>query len=294
MEWRKYQHIERLGTDEVEGILNGDVYVFSKLDGTNCGVMLDKEGNVKVNSRNRVLSLDFDNAGSYAYVLGNEKFKKYLEKHPTHYLYGEFLVPHTIRHYKDEAWNKLYIFDVVEYNGGVPHYLSYEEYVPLLEEFNIEYIPLIKKLTNPSVEDIMNLQDSCTFLTKENKAAEGIVIKRYDFVNKYGRTTWAKVVRNEHKVVHKPKKPVSVDSIEHLIVKELCTNEFVEKEYAKFVNENGWNSKFIPKFLGIVWHTFIVEESWNIVKKYKCPKIDFKILNRLVIEKIKEVKEELF
>ena len=35
MEYRGYQHIERLGTSEVEGILNGEVYVYPKLDGTN-------------------------------------------------------------------------------------------------------------------------------------------------------------------------------------------------------------------------------------------------------------------
>lgn len=29
-------------------------------------------------------------------------------------------------------------------------YLSYEEYKPLLEEFGIDYIPLIKKLDNPT------------------------------------------------------------------------------------------------------------------------------------------------
>ena len=31
----KYIHIERLGTDEVDGILNGTVYIMPKLDGTN-------------------------------------------------------------------------------------------------------------------------------------------------------------------------------------------------------------------------------------------------------------------
>lgn len=297
MDWKKYQHIERLATDEVDGILNGEVYIFSKVDGTNTGIFLDNEGNVRVNSRNRLLAEGCDNAGSCAYVLAHEKFKNYLKKHPTHYLYGEFLVRHTIRTYEDDAWNKLYIFDVVEYDEeGVPHYLSYEEYAPLLDEFNIEYIPLIKKLVNPSVDEIMDLEDSCLFLQKEGCIGEGIVIKNYSFVNKYGRTTWAKVVRKQMQISHKINKPVEVGSIEQLAVDELCTAEFIEKEYAKIVNENdgAWSSKLIPKLIGTVWHTFVVEESWNIVKKYKNPKVDFKILNRLVTEKIKEVKKEVF
>ena len=258
---------------------------------------MDDEGNVRVNSRTRLVAVGCDNAGSCAYVLANEKFKNYLQKHPNHYLYGEFLVRHTIRTYTDDAWNKLYIFDVIEYGeDGTRRYLSYEEYVPLLDEFNIEYIPLIKKLTNPSVEDIMNLQESCIFLQQEGCIGEGVVAKRYDFVNKYGKTRWAKVVRGQFKVSKTLHKPVHTDSIESLVVDELLTAELIEKEYAKIVNENGgaWNSKLISKFLGVTWHIFIVEESWNILRKYKNPKIDFKILNRLVTEKIKEVKSELF
>ena len=41
MEFKKYQHIEKLGTMATEGILNGKVYLFSKLDGMgeNCGIL---------------------------------------------------------------------------------------------------------------------------------------------------------------------------------------------------------------------------------------------------------------
>ena len=38
-EFVKYQHVERLGTDETEGILDGIVYVFYKIDGTNGSVI---------------------------------------------------------------------------------------------------------------------------------------------------------------------------------------------------------------------------------------------------------------
>lgn len=291
MDWKKYPHIERLGTDEVEGILNGKVYIYSKLDGTNTGVHRNDEGNVQVNSSKRLLTLDNDNAGACAYVLANEKFKKYLQKHPNHYLYGEYLVKNGIRYYEDDAWNKLYIFDVVEYDGDNTRYLAYEEYVPLLEEFDIEFIPCMIALMNPSEADIMSLKDECTFLTKNVQAGEGLVLKCYDFVNKYGRTVWAKVVRSEFK--HKAKLEKS-DCVEQRIVDEFCTSAFVEKEYAKFVAENGWNSKFIPQLLGIVWHTFITEECWNIVKKYKSPTIDFRLLNKLVVDKIKDVKSNAF
>ena len=40
MNFTKYQHVERLGTTETDGILDGDVLVFPKIDGTNCSVWL--------------------------------------------------------------------------------------------------------------------------------------------------------------------------------------------------------------------------------------------------------------
>lgn len=291
MDWHKYQHIERLNTDEVEGILDGKVYIFSKLDGTNTGVYLDTNGNVRVNSRNRLLSEDNDNAGACAYVLAHDKFKKYLDKHPNHYLYGEFLIKNRIRTYKDDAWNKLYIFDVVEYKENIIRYLSYEEYIPLLEEFNIEYIPYVDKFVNPSLDDVGNLVDKGMFLQKSEGFPEGIIIKNYDFVNKYGRTIWAKIVREEFKCRAKIK---IANCIEQQIIDKLCTSAFIEKEYEKIITEQGWNSKLIPKLLGTIWHTFITEECWNIVKKYKNPKIDFRVLNQLLTAKIKDVKHDVF
>ena len=41
MEFKPYQHIERLGTDEVEGILDGTIWVYTKLDGTNFNAFLN-------------------------------------------------------------------------------------------------------------------------------------------------------------------------------------------------------------------------------------------------------------
>lgn len=63
MEFKKYQHLERFGNDEVEGIELGKLYIFPKLDGTNAQVWLDDEGNIKAGSRNRELTLEKDNAG---------------------------------------------------------------------------------------------------------------------------------------------------------------------------------------------------------------------------------------
>ena len=44
MEFTKYQHIEKLGNRETEGLLDGMCYIFYKIDGTNASVWMDGEG----------------------------------------------------------------------------------------------------------------------------------------------------------------------------------------------------------------------------------------------------------
>lgn len=63
----------------------------------------------------------------------------------------------------------------------------------------------------------------------------------------------------------------------------------------EIVNDmGGWSSKYIGRLLGSIYHTFIVEESWNFVKTFHKPVIDFSVLNKLVVEKVKEIKHDIF
>ena len=58
MQYRKYTHIERLGRDEVDGILNGTVYISPKIDGTNSVLYLDDQGNLAAGSRKTSIDID--------------------------------------------------------------------------------------------------------------------------------------------------------------------------------------------------------------------------------------------
>ena len=302
MEFRKYQHLERYGTDEVDGIEFGKCYIFYKIDGTNGSAWLDKEGNLKTGSRNRELTLENDNAGFYNKIIEDENIKSYLQKHPTHRLFGEFLVPHTLKTYRQDAWRKFYIFDVcIDKEDGSLEYIPYDIYKPMLEEFDLDYIPPLGIIFNPTYESLIKcLEKTGQFLIEDGKGSgEGIVVKNYDFYNKYKRQTWAKIVTNEFKEKHikemgSPEfKPEQM--IEEKIVDDFLTEAFIEKEYAKIITENdGWKSSYIPMLLGRVFSELIKEESWSIIKKYKNPRIDFKTLNSLVIQKIKIVKKDVF
>lgn len=299
MKFQKYQHIERLGTVAVEGILDGEVYIFPKLDGSNASVYLNDNGEVEIGSRNRVVSLAHDNAGVYATLKNDERFKNYFKVHPNHRLFGEWLVPHTIRDYRDDAWREIYIFDIIETDkNGNEKYLKYEDYYfSELANCGIKIIPCITKLKNPTVEEVETWLDKCKFLMKDGRAGEGIVLKNYDFVNEFGNVVWAKIVRKEVKASQTMYKPIlnSADVIENQIIEKFLTKEFVDKEKAKIEVENGgWQSKLIPKLLGVIWHTFITEEIFNAVKKFHNPKIDFALLNRLAVMKIKQFEPEIF
>lgn len=293
MEFKKYQHIERFGTDEVDGIEIGKCYIFPKIDGTNSSVWINN-GELKAGSRNRELTLEKDNAGFYAWVLSNkEMFIPYFKKHPTHRLYGEWLVPHTLKNYRDSAWRNFYIFDVAtDGENDTVEYLPYDIYKEFLEEFNLEYIVPQKIITNPTIDDLnWELEQNHYLMAKSDDIGEGIVIKNYDFYNKYSRQTWAKIVRSEFKERHYktmgvPEKVTKL--IEEEIAQEFVTTALVEKEKSKIENEcGGWSSKYIARLLSVVYYSIINEDMWHIVKKYKNPKIDFKLLNNFIIKEIK-------
>lgn len=289
-----YQHVEKLGTDEVEGILNGTVYLFTKLDGTNAGISYE-EGQVRVCSRRREITIADDNAGTCAYVKANKKFADFFDKYPDYILYGEFLVKQTIKTYRDDAWRKFYAFDV--YDRNTDKYLTYEEYQPMLEEFDIEYIPLIAKLNNPTEEEIMSYLDKTSFLQPtDDIPGEGLVIHAPGFVNKYGKTKWAKVVRAEYKARKQHHaKIASTEDVEAMIVENFFTNALIEKEIAKLYSELGaFNNKQIGRYINSIYHVFITECAWEIIKKYKNPKIDFKVLNTLCTDKTKAVMASFF
>lgn len=300
MEFKKYQHVERFGTDEVDGIEFGKCYVYYKIDGTNGSVWMDGKA-IKTGSRNRELTLDNDNAGFFAHIIQNEKIKKYLTKHPNHRLYGEWLVPHSLKTYRQDAWRRFYVFDITIENGDDVEYIPYDIYKELLDEFEIDYIPPLAIINNPNYESLIRLLDKTGQFLVEDGAGngEGIVIKNYDFYNKYHRQTWAKIVSNEfkeahHKVMGAPELNIAI-MVEEKIVDDFVTDSFIEKEFAKIVNDNdGWNSKYIPMLLSKIFYELINEEMWNIVKKYKNPKIDFKTLNSLVTRRIKQAKKDIF
>ena len=158
----------------------------------------------------------------------------------------------------------------------------------------INVIPLIAKLENASEEDIKKyLEDTGNFLLSEG-LGEGIVIKNYSFVNKYGRTTWAKLLTEDFRTKKEHVKQFANENkednpVEYKIIK-LMTVEHIQKEYHKLIESKGeFNSKMIFELLNRVFNEFF-KDNWEIIlKKFKNPTIDFKRLKQLSDIKTKEV-----
>lgn len=299
----KYQHIEKFGADETQNIEMGTCYLFPKIDGTNGSIWIDN-GAIKAGSRNRELSLDNDNSGFYEWTLKQENIKNFLLQYPHLRLFGEWLVPHSLKTYRENAWRNFYVFDVCQVRendlNNSLQYLRYEDYKMKLDEFGINYIPPIRIIRNGSYEDFIKVLSANNYLIKDGEGTgEGIVIKNYSYENKYKRQTWAKIVTSEFKEVHHKKMGApEVDGkllVEDEIINEFCTEALITKTFEKIKIENeGWTSKYIPQLLGRVWHDLITEETWNFIKKLKNPTVNFKTLQYKVTIKIKETLPTVF
>ena len=295
----KYPHIERLGNDEVEGILDGVCHIMPKIDGTNASVWLE-ENEPHAGSRRRKLSVDDDNAGFYQWLLNSEtgdRVVAYLNQYPSRTLYGEWMVPHSLKTYRKDAWRRFYVFDVFDRETG--QFLPYDEYIDGLDAFGIDAIPVLEVCEYPTEEHLLGLLDKNTFLIEDgNGVGEGIVVKRYGFVNSYGRTTWAKLVRNEFKEKNAKAfgapKVSMLSGIELELAETYVTAGRIQKVLDKMTEADPWSSRRIPELFNRVWNDLITDEMWNIIKKHKNPTIDFKQFHNAVVRQVKATKPELF
>lgn len=294
--FKKYIHLQRYGTPEVDGIHIGNCYVFPKIDGTNASVWIE-DGVVCAGSRNRKLSLDNDNFDFLAYISQDENIKKYLHDNPNHRLFGEYLVPHTLKTYREDCWKKFYIFDVMD--TQTENFIAYDLYSDNLKQYNLNVIPPLRIVNNGNIDDFLDITTINHYLIKDGHGVgEGIVLKNYNFVNKHGRTCWAKIVTNEFKDSHysnmgTPK--ITKVSINEAIAEKYTTKQLCDKVYAKIVGQEGeWTSKMIPRLLQTVFYDVVREDCWNFVKENKLPTINFKDLQSYVFHNVKKHLPHLF
>lgn len=298
MSFEKYQHLERFGTSAVEGIDIGTCHVFPKIDGTNASVWLHGY-EVRAGSRNRELTIDNDNAGFYQWAIQQESIREYLLKNPDDRLFGEWLVPHSLKTYRESAWRQFYIFDVVNSTEEGVAYQPFEFYKDRLAEFDLNVIHPLSIIQNPSREQLYRQLEKNTYLIEDGQGAgEGVVVKNYDFVNKYGKVVWAKIVTTEFREKNTVEMGATVmngqKQVEESIAAKYVTEALCEKVKAKIENDGGFTSKSIPRYLNSVYYDVVNEDCWNFVKENKSPVIDFKKLQHHVFHRVKRLTPDVF
>lgn len=317
--YRRYDHLERLGHRNVTGIEMGLVHVFPKLDGTNSSVWAHGDV-VCAGSRNRQLSLEADNGGFYGWVLGNEEkavaLRNLCADHPDWIIYGEWMIPHTLKTYRTEVWRRFWVFDV--YDRSRHTYVAYEEYAPILAQYLQDVIEPLCTIRDPSTDQLKAQVETNSYLISDGAGlGEGVVLKNYAW--RTAGAPWAKVVRNVFKEEaarafgHAEKS--GEFQVEVAIAQEYVTPELVGKTRAKvaldLANEMGtdttnpnWQQhvemscrgRIIPQLLGRVFHDLIAEEMWDILKKHmkSSSVIDFKKLQARVTLQTKALAQDLF
>lgn len=310
--FHSYEKVERLEKEECDGILNGLCHVFEKLDGANAQTYLDTvTSEIAFGSRNRVLGIG-DNLvsgdsfrGFAAWVADNKLgLSNFFTIYPDYILMGEWLIKHSLP-YDATAYQNFYVFDV--YNSISGRYASFFKDVHIwsaVQEAGLKIIKSDGMLLNPTMEDLQRMLGIPSSYGAPFR--EGIVIKNYDFVNKWNRQPYAKLLHETFQEVKtKPKAPVSPDAIELTIQGQYVTAARVEKIVNKIRLKETLNSddpaiygdptvyarlemKHIPQVINMVWYDIITEDMNDILKRLKDPTINFKLLKRLIFERAKE------
>jgi hypothetical protein len=286
--FKEYPKIHRLGKEEVDDILIGNVLVQEKVDGANISIWWDNDSSlVKCGTRTRELPLDDSFNGFQEAVRSNKMLLDWVEAHPELRLYGEWLVKHTIT-YPDDAYRKIYLFDVL--NEDAETYLPQYEVAHISELLGVEY----PKLFTPAPIEV-TLDRIKEWVGKSFIGAngEGVVIKNEGFKNKFGDLVYAKVVHERFKesnaIVFGGNNKNSEAYNEMYIINKYATLGRVQKIMQKLQNitEKRLDMEHTSQVAGACYHDMLTEEIWDIQKKIH--QVDFKRLQRLSMKKFIQI-----
>lgn len=255
--FRRYMHVERL-TDPIperlRGLLHGVVTVFPKLDGANHCAWYDwDERRVMCASRRVVLADDNDSTGFYAYFDRHPEIAQICADHKGLVFYGEYLTPHTLKGYVDDAWGRWYVFDV--WVATEDRYMTPSEYIPILESYKIDYIPPVAYLNSPSRAMLGQLVENNHYLMKDGAVGEGIVLKNYAYRNYRDEQVWGKMVTEDFRQTFGETWGVEKKKTdEEKFVLAILTEQFVSKELAKFTTDEGreWEDRMFPDLIKVL------------------------------------------
>lgn len=288
MNFKVYKKIQGLHKEECDGLLVGECIIQEKIDGANASIWMGDDGEIHYGSRSRDLFLAQDNFNGFGdYVKSHQGIKDYLTKNPTHRLYGEWLVRHTIG-YNETSYKHFYMFEIEENDVILPIEKVYE----VGEEYGIKTAYLFGKYTNPTLELIKEFAGKSVLGDK----VEGVVVKNLGFINKFGDYQHGKYVTQDFKednaITFGGNNKSSETYNEMYYVNKYMTLPRVQKIIYKLEAMEGRpEMKHIPQVMGMAYHDLITEEAWSIAKEMaKAGKFfDFKAFEQFCNRKSKQI-----
>lgn len=303
----KFLHVVRL--NEITDLLTakGDKYVFPKLDGTNATVWADNEGVIHAGSRNRELSMDKDNAGFYKHVMESDTMGpicQFCLDNPFMVVCGEWLGGKA-GHIKSYLNKEFYVFDMKLATIGNSEtekhfgYLPYNSYSKALAKYGYQYIipPLrvYRDGENVTVEDIASIADENHFNLPDDVIGEGVVVKNYSYLSRFGNYEEGKIVREEFKERKGQKSTNDIpkgSNIEQAIVDDLVSASDIQKCINKVSDILGQefsknNGKMVGMVMEMAFSDLLSEEFNVIAKKYGKYPIVLKDVKKFTCDKVR-------
>lgn len=198
----KYPKIRRLWTEETEWILIWKCIIQEKIDWANSSVRLE-DWLLHIWSRTQLLCR-WDEVYNWFnwlvnYIKSHEWINKLLKDNPTYRLYGERLVQHSIR-YSPEHYNHFWMYDIlIWWDEEQPEFMNPVDVFNIAFDYNICRPHLYAVMENPTIETLQDYMYKPNLWDKQ----EGIVIKNTEFINKFGRPQYAKLVNEAFKEQNK-------------------------------------------------------------------------------------------
>ncbi len=287
----RFPKIRRLGDDENKNIFkNRQDYIFipEKVDGANFRFM---RGADKIIFGSRNLNFEGHSAKNFQRAIDYVLSKTTNEdlKHDLIYVL-EFMTKHTIQYDWDTIPTVIGLDIMVhidnvhgEHLGLLPFDKSKEEF----ERINIPVIPIlwegpVSKLKIDKLEEL---------ITKSNYGdvqMEGIVIKNYDRINKWGRPLFAKIVTEHFKEINKigfgGQKKTNDESIK--LANLFATPNRIRKMIMKLtIEENMELGMTLMQKLPIrIWLDIWEEEWYTIIVERKTQEIDLRSMRKKVTD----------
>ena len=255
MTHKKFMDIERIKESNTSGFNKGDhVVIQEKIDGANIAIRYDSvTDTIIAQSRKQILNSDNNLRGFYEWSQTLDKELVASVLGDNFILFGEWLVPHSIK-YPDDKYNHVYFYDVYDTSTG--QYLPQSTVDATIDLLNLDYVPVFYDGEFISWEHCMSFVGRTDL---GGKYGEGIVIKnqtrlndpntRSPFYLKIVCEKFTETKGQKHVKVIDPEKLKSMEENKAL-AETIVTEARIAKLLNKFVDEGilpeDWGAKEMP------------------------------------------------